>query len=678
MTNTKRLPLRQLIRAALLSLSLGLTGLPVYAGTFDISGSFNTDTLALNPVAEAVGGGYRGQTEAFRNFPVSGTLSTGTADFSVGPFDDVSAAVQLNTVLLDHGASVNIPLVGADQQMYSQISVLFSAVGYNPSDTNNGSATIHFNDASSQTFIWDVADSDGNDQQGLSTPVINTLILQRNSNLNLASGRRAYQQDFLLDPGNVGKVVESITFDASGFNDSGNAAGDADFGIYSLYGLEGTPPPPQVPTNSAILLPSAALNNDGFATSEADAAGVGFLGTQNNKFLTDTLPSGRLLGSPDGSVHQLDEYDNNNVAVIGLNQSMNIDIIDGNYSEISVLHTAVGFNTIAGQQNTTNGNVTVNYSDGSTDSFVWDVADNDGNNGQGDSTRAVDDLSLRRQNPAGTFTGRGMWTQLLAVDPTKTVDSLSFNTNGVQDGGGTDAEFGVFGLSGSIVTGPWQPVEISAGQYNADTLATSTSDSTGDGYRAGNEMFLTNELPDGQHVEVGEVQFALGDFDGNNTVKLGLDEMVTIDVEDRAFDAFSVLHTAVGFNVIGGNNLTHGSVEFHYADGTVHTFVWDVSDNDGNNSQGMSTDAVEGLVLRNLNTGAQAIGRQFWMQTFDLDASLILDSIKFSTMGVIDGAGADAEFGIYALSGSTAIPVPSAGLMGLAMLGSLAIRRRRP
>lgn len=230
-----------------------------------------------------------------------------------------------------------------------------------------------------------------------------------------------------------------------------------------------------------------------------------------------------------------------------------------------------------------------------------------------------------------------------------------------------------------LAVAPWPAIDIS-GSFNADTIATDTADSSGTGYRGTlNEKFLAGTQFPGDGILVvpsGEI-FELGPYDGDNTVLLDLNDTETIDVADALYSEISILHTAVGFNTISGApNPTNGTATFFYTDGTSDSLLWDVADNDGNNSQGLSASALTGLtVYRFGGTGGEWGGRRLWHQTFDVDGTKWLDRIEFSTIGVSD-PGNDADFGIYAISG---LVVPEPATIALVALGlaSLAARRRR-
>jgi len=226
----------------------------------------------------------------------------------------------------------------------------------------------------------------------------------------------------------------------------------------------------------------------------------------------------------------------------------------------------------------------------------------------------------------------------------------------------------------------WQPLDI-RGSFNADTIATSTSDSSGTGYRGTlNEKFLVGSQFPADGLLIPEASggsgpvFEFGPYDGDNTVRMDSGGSVSIDVENGTYSEISVLHSAVGFNTNYGTQ--NGTITLHYADGTSEVVMWDVADNDGNNGDGLSDDALTGLTLYRFGGSGGSWGnRQLWYQTLTVDRNKWLDSIDFSVSGVTDG---DADFGIYAVSGLAAVPEPGAGLLlAIGLIGLAAGCRRR-
>ena len=224
-------------------------------------------------------------------------------------------------------------------------------------------------------------------------------------------------------------------------------------------------------------------------------------------------------------------------------------------------------------------------------------------------------------------------------------------------------------LAGATVyADTFSSVDISA-YFNADTIAIDTSDSAGDGFRGSvNEKFLVaDRFPTDRTLD--PPYFQLGPYDGNNTVRLGLNDSVTIDLEDAMIDELDLLHTAVGFNTTSeGQNETNGKLTLFYTDSSSEELVWDVADNDGNNSQGLSESALTGLTLYIFSNGSSQSGRRLWHQVFDVDETKTLDRIELSTAGVVDGGGTDANFGIYGLSAKIAT-VPEPSTLAMALLG---------
>lgn len=203
-------------------------------------------------------------------------------------------------------------------------------------------------------------------------------------------------------------------------------------------------------------------------------------------------------------------------------------------------------------------------------------------------------------------------------------------------------------------------VDISA-YFDGDTFATSTSDSSGTGYRGtNNEKFLTTGLPgDGVLTPAGGPTFQLGSYTADNTILLessGVDSAISLDLPDQRMSTFSIVHSAVGFNIFSASK--NGTATVTYIDGSTDVLFWDLADNDGNNSDGLSQTAAGSLTLRRFDNSTNGTNRRLWYQTFTgVDAARTVDSITFdaSAVGTPPNNDADADFGIYALS-TTASP----------------------
>ena len=247
--------------------------------------------------------------------------------------------------------------------------------------------------------------------------------------------------------GYQGDIAEIIVFNRSLSDDEIDQIGlylEAKYGLNTLFSL---------PTRPIAI--GHAFNADTIATSASDAAGAGYRGSLNEKFLTGAqFPTDRVLRVSNGLSYPLGPYDGNNTILMDLNDTETIDIVDAQYTEISILHTAVGFNTIDGAPNETNGILTLHYTDGTSDQMLWDLADNDGNNSQFISLDALEDLTLFRFGDGGGQWGsRQLWSQTFAVDGGRILDWLEFSTLGVSDPS-NDADFGIYAISGVLIPEP--------------------------------------------------------------------------------------------------------------------------------------------------------------------------------------------------------------------------------
>ena len=249
----------------------------------------------------------------------------------------------------------------------------------------------------------------------------------------------------------------------------------------------------------------SVANADTLAVSTEDAAGTGYGGDANDKFLTGPLPTDGLLDTPDGSTFQLSPYDTSNTLLLDLDDSATLDVDDANYSRIAVLHTGVSFQT-----SDTNGTVTFFYADGSQESNGWDLADCYGANSQGDSVDAVTGLTLQRFSTAFPYVNRQWWSQTFEVDPTKTLTQIVFDTHGVVDGQGDDAQFGVY-----AVTGYREPtydallgtdLETAMAGVNSSLRARWTFDV--DSPALGDDLVLTVQYDDGFVATLGGMEIA--------------------------------------------------------------------------------------------------------------------------------------------------------------------------
>jgi hypothetical protein len=443
------------------------------------------------------------------------------------------------------------------------------------------------------------------------------------------------------------------------------------------------------PLQAGTIDISAAFNGDTFATSTSDSAGVGYRGTNNEKFLTAPLPVDGVLTPSGGPTFQFGSYTADNTVLLessGAAASVTINIPDQRMNSFSVVHSGVGFNIASASKN---GTATVNYLDGSTDVLFWDLADNDGNNADGQSQTAIGGLTLRVFGSGTQSTAnRRLWYQTFTgVNAAKTVDSITFDASavGTPPNHDTDADFGLYAMSATA--SPYVIVDISS-KFNRDTIAVADTEPDGGGYRNNGDRFVTSDfnggtntpnLPPTGEVVAGGTPFEIGPFDDpdttqNNTWIKGIGEANDeLDIADIIATKVSVLFTGVGFNASASPN---GQFTIFYTDSTSDVFTWDLADSQGGtNLSGLAAAAISGMDLWNTNTDAffSTNNRILFYQDFMANAAKTIDRIAFNTLGVTDPSN-DAQFGIYAVT--LTIPEP-ASLLILAPIGVVMMIKRR-
>ena len=105
--------------------------------------------------------------------------------------------------------------------------------------------------------------------------------------------------------------------------------------------------------------------------------------------------------------------------------------------------------------------MTLVYSDSTEETFDWDVASDRGRQLAGESTLAAGGLTLHQFETGVSDDGRTVWQQIVAVDDSKTLTEVRFDTANVVDPGWTitdpdigtllvgegDAQFGIYAIS---------------------------------------------------------------------------------------------------------------------------------------------------------------------------------------------------------------------------------------
>ena len=213
---------------------------------------------------------------------------------------------------------------------------------------------------------------------------------------------------------------------------------------------------PTVPEDWTMLDISASFNADTLAADTTDAAGTGYRGTKNEKFLADLLPGDGVIATA-SERYQVGAIDGDNTVLIEFGQSTTIDIADGQYSQLGFAHTAIALD----DGSTAPGSVTLVYSDSTEETFDWDVASDRGRQLAGESTLAAGGLTLYQFETDVSDDGRTVWQQIVAVDDSKTLSEVRFDTANVVDPGWTitdpdigtllvgesDAQFGIYAIS---------------------------------------------------------------------------------------------------------------------------------------------------------------------------------------------------------------------------------------
>ena len=220
--------------------------------------------------------------------------------------------------------------------------------------------------------------------------------------------------------------------------------------VAQLYG--GTAPTDLVFTGPAFYSwatqsIASAFDAKTIAADIDDATGTGYRGANNEKLLADSLdpdtslailPANGLIS--DDITFQLGPYDGDNTVLLDLGDSVTLDVTDGSYDAVSVLFSAVGLN--AGSD--TNGTATLHYGDGSSETVTWDLVNNDGNRNEGGAEVAVSKLNLKQFSSALTAANRILASQIFETDDSKTLTSITLDTDGLVDPGWTytDSELG--------------------------------------------------------------------------------------------------------------------------------------------------------------------------------------------------------------------------------------------
>ena len=329
-----------------------------------------------------------------------------------------------------------------------------------------------------------------------------------------------------------------------------------------------TPPPPP-----GYIDISSQANRDLVCASPHVAPNTAGWRGNNQHFLAGAQPGdddnniptgGRITAGATFQIRPIDAAANvpqPQTVVIGVSganigqTSADIDVDNGNYTQLSVLHSGLGFNVPATQSGN-NGTLTVVYDSGPNDVLEWDIADHSAAMGidpSGNLSRlALENIALGNNGTIHSLDTSRMYVQDFQVDFVRKVDRVVFSVAGILDSGSPtgDAEFGIFALSGDYSPPATIRVDLSAA-LNGDTIAVDANDNAGLGYRATNEKFNAANLPaepDRLATTADGSEFQFGPYDANNTVLLSLvggdragtlGSSATIDVDDGRYATIS-------------------------------------------------------------------------------------------------------------------------------------------
>ena len=247
------------------SLALGfgllLGGTTARADVIDISSYFNQDTI-INASGDDTAEGYRGPEGKYEYFATeSGSATITGGDGTNGDGTDIPNNGQLsfnsasythnfelknltntdgtdNTILLESGDNITLNIPDA---AYDELAMLYAGVGFDGTNTNNGTVTVNYTTGLADQFTWDLADWSGlNVDAGAQVALGLGVDFYRGSSSAIISTThgRLYGQVFDVD---LSRMIASVDFAV------GNCADDdVDFGIYSLSG--------EIPEPSTLVL----------------------------------------------------------------------------------------------------------------------------------------------------------------------------------------------------------------------------------------------------------------------------------------------------------------------------------------------------------------------------------------------------------------------------------------
>ena len=336
----------------------------------DLSGQYNTEGITNTGVSNVPGGGldHGGETLS-ENFMGQYQLWN-NLKFNIAPadVDDVVQATGQN-ILLPAGT-------------YTQIDFLATSTHGNQ---NNETFTVNYSDGTSQTFTQNLSDWNSPQNWGGETIVLEDSY--RNNNGGGTDGGPFYTYGYSLTV-NGSKTITSITLP----NDNNINILSMDLVASVPYNMIG------ITNNGTTVSSSAGLDGHGNTLSEAE---LGASVTWSGLNFT--------LGTPG---------QNNVIQALG----QAVSLPEGSYSTIGLLAVATGGDQL-------DQTFTVNYTDGSTQTYTQNMSDWTTPQDYSGETTVV---PMAYSNADSGFKSQGLFEvygYTIAVNPAKTVESITLPNN---------------------------------------------------------------------------------------------------------------------------------------------------------------------------------------------------------------------------------------------------------
>ena len=436
------------------ALLLGCIGQSATAQSVDLSSGFNADTIGVAD-GDAGGTGYYDPSEDFK-FIDFGPI----AGFTLGPVG-ANGADSPNTVLLDvRGTQAPVSAtIDVDDTGWSYFSVLHS--GFRDNAIADAVITITYTDSTTQEFTnWQIVSDGGISWAGTAGNATTATVPETTYRYRVSPATGLIANSVISEqtfPGvDNSKLVDTITFDITGFDGDGTAQ----VGVYAVsYSPVPEPPKPPKPPKSSVDL-SSDFNADTIGVVDGDAGGIGYYDpAEDFKFIDFGTVEDFTLG-PVGANGE----DSPNTVLLDLGvqaaASVTIDVDDAKWSDFSVLQSGFRDNPIADAA------ITITYTDTTTQEFTnWQIVSDGGirwGGSAGLATTAATTDRYRVSPATGLITNGIISEQTFAgLDDSKLVDTITFDITGFDDDG--IAQVGVYALSYTPVPEPQTFVLISMG-----------------------------------------------------------------------------------------------------------------------------------------------------------------------------------------------------------------------